>query len=77
MPTVGLTVHEGEDFEEQDREEDENNPPMATLTGGVLALPVSLNQPFLTRLSPGKYVFCRQHMVLFRVGLMAGNQLLA
>ena len=56
MPTVGLTVHEGEDFEEQDREEDENNPPMATLTGGVLALLVSLNQPlthFLTRLSPG------------------------
>lgn len=41
MPTVGLTVHEGEDFEEQDREEDENNPPMATLTGGVLALLVS------------------------------------
>jgi len=29
------TVNEGGDIEEQDREEDENNPPAATLTGGT------------------------------------------
>jgi hypothetical protein len=29
------TVNEGGDVEEQDREEDENNPPTATLTGGA------------------------------------------
>ena len=29
------TVNEGRDIEEQDREEDENNPPAATLTSGA------------------------------------------